>query len=323
MPRRRIIFRIFRLLKMLLPIVLVVVVATIGCSIWLANWIARPPTRPFLVTPDAYAHLSDRGVKVTDETWPNKDGSQARGWLLRGAAGAPAVVLLHKYGADRSWLLNLGVKLNETTNFTVLWPDMRGHGENAALKWTTFGTQETTDTTAALDYLATIKTAQGQKIVGDQIGIYGVELGGYAALMTAAQDTGVRSLVLDSIPSTPDQLVNTVVKERSGFDNGLVYHLARGGMRLYFWKQYDNRSVCVVANTLSDRRVLLIAGGGSGNLHDSTIALARCFPDPAKVEVNTELLVTGFNLPSATSQQSEAYDRKIIEFFDTTLRVKP
>ena len=69
--------------------------------------------------------------------------------------------------------------------------------------------------------------------------------------------------------------------------------------------------------------MLLLAGGGTGLLHDSTIALARCFPDPVNVETNTELMITGFNLPSATSQQNEAYDRKVIEFFDKSLRMKP
>jgi pimeloyl-ACP methyl ester carboxylesterase len=53
---------------------------------------------------------------------------------LRGAENAPAVVLLHRYGADRSHVLNLGVKLNEATNFTVLMPDARGHGEKPAVK---------------------------------------------------------------------------------------------------------------------------------------------------------------------------------------------
>lgn len=308
---------------MLLPIILVVGLATVGVSLWLANWLAKPPVRPYLVTPEKFSHLSERGVKVTDETWTNKDGTQARGWLLRGTANAPAVVLLHRYGADRSWLLNLGVKLNEATNFTILWPDIRGHGENPSLKWTTFGTREADDTTAAIDYLDTLKTAQGQRLVGDQIGIYGVELGGYAALIAAASDTGVRSLALDSVPAMPDQLVDMVVKERTGFDNGLFHVLARGGMRLYFMKQYHNRASCSAASVLNDRNVLLLAGGGPGLLHDSTDALARCFPASSRVDVDNELLITGFNLPSATSQQSEAYDRRVIEFFDKSLRAKP
>ena len=308
---------------MLLPILLVVGLATVGTSLWLANWIAKPPVRPYLVTPEQYSHLSERGVKVTDEKWPNKDGTQARGWLLRGTANAPAIILLHRYGADRSWLLNLGVKLNEATNFTVLWPDMRGHGENPSLKWTTFGAREADDTAAAIDYLGTLKNAQGQQLVGDQIGMYGVELGGYAALVAAAKDTGVRSLVLDSVPATPDQLLTTVVKDRTGLDNGLFYLLAREGMRLYFFKQYQNGGSCRAAAALNDRTVLLLAGGGPGVLHDSTISLASCFPATSVVDINHDLLINGFNAPAATSQQSEAYDRRVIEFFDKSLRNKP
>ena len=323
MPRRRITFRVMRLLKMLLPVVLLVGLVAIGGSIWLAYWVAKPPARAYLVTPEKFSHLSDRGVKVTDEKWSNKDGSQARGWLLRGAPNASAVILLHRYGADRSWLLNLGVKLNEATNFTVLWPDQRGHGENPSVKWTTFGALEAGDVSSELDYLSSLKTAQGQPLVGDQVGIYGVELGGYAALVAAGSDSGVSSLALDSVPTSPDQLVGTVVKDRIGLDNRMLNLLAWGGMRLYFLKQYKNSTACNAASVLNDRHVLLLAGTGAGVLHDSTIALARCFPNPGSVDVNSDLMITGFNLPAATSEQSEAYDRRIIEFFDKSLRAKP
>ncbi len=310
-------------MKMLLPIILVLAAAAVGISIWLAYTMAQPPRHPYVVTPEKFSHLSDRGVKVTDEKWTNSDGTQARGWLLRGAEGAPAVILLHRYGADRSWLLNLGVKLNEATNYTILWPDLRGHGENPTVRWTTFGTSETEDVQAALDYLGTLKSAQGRKLIGEQVGIYGMELGGYAGLMAATRDTGVRALALDSVPATPDELLRTVVKDRTGFDNGFVYMLARGGVRLYFFRRFKNAGVCAAANALNDRRVLLLTGGGTGILRDSTNTLARCFPDSSAVEVSSDLLVTGFNLPSATSQQSEAYDRRVIEFFDKALRAKP
>jgi pimeloyl-ACP methyl ester carboxylesterase len=218
--------------------------------------------------------------------------------------------------------LNLGVKLNEATNYTILWPDLRGHGENPSVRWTTFGTAEAEDAGAALDYLGTLKTAQGHKLIGDQIGVYGMELGGYAALMAAARNTGVRALVLDSVPATPDGMLRAVVKERAGFDNGLVYTLARVGARLYFFRHYKNDSTCAAAGGLINRRVLLLAGGGTGALHDSTTSLAQCFPDASAVEVSTDLLITGFDLPSATSQQSEAYDRRVIEFFNKVLRTK-
>jgi esterase/lipase len=77
---------------------------------------------------------------------------------MKGGVGAPAVILLHGYGADRSWLLNLAVKLNESTNFTVLWPDLRGHGENPPVRWTLFGGVDGDDARAAIEYLRGLKT---------------------------------------------------------------------------------------------------------------------------------------------------------------------
>ncbi|HYX43207.1 MAG TPA: hypothetical protein VE821_15985, partial [Pyrinomonadaceae bacterium] len=116
MPRRRRAGR--KLLGLFLPVLLLFLIGTCGWMWWVVSAVAHPPQHPYLVTPEKYFIP----IKATDERWPNEDGTEARGWLLRGAERAPAVVLLHSYGADRSWLLNLGVKINETTNCTVLWP---------------------------------------------------------------------------------------------------------------------------------------------------------------------------------------------------------
>ena len=118
MPRQRRVGR--RLLKTLLPILALLFVGASGLVWWIVSTVAHPQRHPYLVTPDKYFVP----IKATDEHWPNDDGTEARGWLLRGTEGAPAVVVLHSYGADRSWLLNLGVKINETTNCTVLWPEV-------------------------------------------------------------------------------------------------------------------------------------------------------------------------------------------------------
>src|SRR5688500_10037858 len=98
--------------RLLLPVIVLAVLAVVGASVWLVHEISHPVAAAYLVTPDAYGMLSARGAQVTDETWSNRDGSKSRGWLLRGSADAPAVILLHKYGANRSHVLNLGVKLN-------------------------------------------------------------------------------------------------------------------------------------------------------------------------------------------------------------------
>src|SRR5512132_1773358 len=156
MPPRRRIGK--RLVKSFLPIILVIALAVVGALSFVVYCVSHPTRRPYVVTPESFSRISGRAIKATDETWTNRDGKRARGWLLKGGEGLPAVVLLHRYGGDRSWLFNLGVKINETTNFTILWPELRGHGENPLVNWTSLGAHEGDDVLAAVEFLHTLKT---------------------------------------------------------------------------------------------------------------------------------------------------------------------
>ncbi|HEV7859731.1 MAG TPA: hypothetical protein VGO91_14030 [Pyrinomonadaceae bacterium] len=311
-----------RIAKSLLPIVSLVVLAVLCVVGYVVYNVTHPPRRAYLVTPERFLQLSsERGVKATEETWTNRDGTQTRGWLLRGAEGQPAVIMLHRYGADRSWLLNLGIKINETTSYTVLWPDLRGHGLNPPVSWTSFGSREGEDVTAALDHLRTLKTPQGHQLIGERAGLYGVEMGAYAAMLAASRDAKVQALVLDSVPASTDDILRSAVRERVGVDNGLLQMLTRLGTGIYFLGRYDNTPACNVVSTLGNRRVLLLTGEDAPEpLRASTIQLAHCFPRETTVEVKSDLPLTGFNLPSATGEQGELYDRRVIDFFDKALR---
>lgn len=294
--------------------------ALIGSLTFIVYCVSRPSKRPYLVTPQAFSHISGRVLKVTDESWSNRDGSRARGWLLRGGEGAPAVVLMHRYGADRSWLFNLGVKINETTNFTILWPDLRGHGLSPLVSWTSFGAREGTDVLAALDFLNNLKTENQKKLVRDGFGVYGVELGAYSALKAAQADNRIRVLVLDSIPRSPDELMKDSVTSCVGVDNRLLQYLARTAMKIYLMGAYENLSACDFASSLRDQRVLLLSGPDAGYLKESTASLDSCFKNRTNVETRTDLPLSGLNLPSATGEQGEGYDRIVIEYFDKHLR---
>jgi len=281
--------------------------------------ITRPPRQPYLVTPESFAQISGSALKVTDETWRNRDGSAARGWLLRGAEGAPAVVLLHRYGGDRSWLFNLGIKLNETTNFTILWPDLRGHGLNPPVATTSFGDRECDDLLDAVAFLHTVKGYGQSPLVGEAVGAYGVELGAYAALSAASKDPSIKVLVVDSVFSNPDELVDASAVGDVGVNNKVLLSLVRMATRAYFMGYYENKSSCDLAKTLNKQRLLLLAGADNGSLRDSTASLVKCFPDPANLESKLDLSVTGYTLPSATGEQGEGYDRPVIDFFNKNL----
>lgn len=318
MPPRRRIGK--RLVKSFLPIALVIVLAVAGALSFIVYCVSRPTKRPYVVTPESFSRISGRALKVSDETWTNLDGRSARGWLLRGAEGAPAVVLLHRYGGDRSWLFNLGVKINEATNFTILWPDLRGHGETPLVKWSSLGSREGDDVVAALKYLRGLKSENQKALVGESFGVYGVELGAYSALKATAADPQIKVLVLDSVVGSPDELLNAAVASCVGVDSGLIKHFSHLAMRVYLLGGYDNSDACDIARRARDQRVLLLSGAEAGAYRQSTASLQSCFATPANVETRTDLPLSGFSLPSATGEQGEAYDRIVIEFFARNLR---
>jgi pimeloyl-ACP methyl ester carboxylesterase len=311
-----------KLFKLLLPILIILLVAVLITLALIVYGITRPPRRSFLVTPQGFSQISGtaRALKVTEENWRNRDGTQARGWLLRGAEGAPAVIFLHRYGGDRSLLFNLGMKVNEASNFTILWPDLRGHGLEPPVKWTSFGSREGDDVLAALDFLHTVKGESRSRLTGESVGVYGVELGAYAALRAATQDASVQVLVLDSVPSNQNDLVDAAVRGDVGVSVGALLGSTHLATRLYFLGTYDNKSACELAANLGTRRVLLLAGADDGYLRDSTKSLQPCFPNPANLETKTDLPLTGFTLPSATGVEGEGYDRPVIDFFVKNLR---
>jgi len=306
--------------RLLFPVVVLVVLAVATASIWLVHETAHPVSASYLVTPDVYGMLSARGAQVTDENWVNKDGTSARGWLLRGAQDAPAVILLHKYGANRSYVLNLGVKLNEATNFTILMPDQRGHGQNPSVKYTSFGGCEADDTTAALEFLRTLKTPEQFQLVGNDIGIYGLEMGSFAAISAATSNANVKALVLDSVPQSADSMLASTVENRFPFASSVTAKFAQLGTRPYFYQGCFNReSSCDMAKILAGRKVLLLGGLDAPDFQDSTSKLSKCFPSNSTVESKTDLSPSGYSIINASLELSESYDQRVIDFFRQAL----
>ncbi len=311
-------------LKLLLPVVILLVLATVAASVWLVHEVSLPNSSAYLVTPEKYGWLSARGAQVTDETWANTDGTTARGWLLRGMPNAPAVLLLHKYGADRSHVLNLGVKLNEATNFTILMPDSRGHGSAAPVKRTTFGGCESQDAKAAIAFLRGLKTPEELTLVGNEIGIYGLEMGALAAISTAAGDPTIKALVLDSVPQSSDALLGNSVEGRFPFASAVTAKIAEFGTYPYFYQEgcYSRVPVCETAKMLANRRVMVLAGVDAPAFQDSSARFAKCFPASTTVNAKTDLSPSGYSLFSASLEVTAAYEQRVIDFLKQSLTMQ-
>lgn len=310
---KRLVKSIFRLL---FPIILLLLIAATAASIWLVREISHPINMGYLVTPEKYGMLSSRGAQVTEETWQGKDGTTQKGWLLRGSQNLPAVILLHKYGANRSHVLNLGVKLNEATNFTILMPDLRGHGGEAGNQKCTFGGCESEDVLAMVDHLRGLKTPEQFQLIGGGVGIYGVEIGAISALAAAAANAEVRAIALDSTPAESDALLASVIGKRFPFASKVTEKLGQLGTYAYFYDScYKRVSSCDLARQVANRSVLLLAGSDERDFQESTSKLGKCFPSSTKMDSKTDLSPSGMGILNASLETSEAYDQRVIDFF--------
>ncbi|MBI2528495.1 MAG: alpha/beta fold hydrolase [Candidatus Rokubacteria bacterium] len=144
----------------------------------LAFWVAvRPPRIAIPLGPEDY-RLDPETVSIEAD-----DGVRLAGWLLP-RAGAPAVIFLHGYPADKRDMLPLAAAL--APRFTVLLMDLRHFGQSGGAV-TTLGLRERRDLARVLDVLAARGFAR--------VGVFGFSLGGAVALMTAADDDRIGAVV--------------------------------------------------------------------------------------------------------------------------------
>jgi dipeptidyl aminopeptidase/acylaminoacyl peptidase len=142
-------------------------------SFWLA---VRPPRLHSPLRP------VDVGLEVRDVTVTAEDGVLLHGWFAP-RPGAPGVVILHGYPAEKADMLPIAAAL--APRFSVLLMDLRYFGQSQG-RATTLGVRERGDLRRAVDFLV----AQGPPAVG----VFGFSLGGAVAIMTAADDSRIRAV---------------------------------------------------------------------------------------------------------------------------------
>jgi pimeloyl-ACP methyl ester carboxylesterase len=137
----------------------------------------RPPRIAVPLRPDDYR------LPVEHVTIRADDGARLAAWFLP-RPGAPAVVLLHGYPADKADLLPIASAL--TPEFATLLVDQRYFGDSEG-RATTLGFREREDLKRMLDFL----DSRG----ATPVGVFGFSLGGAVALLTAAEDPRIRAIV--------------------------------------------------------------------------------------------------------------------------------
>jgi fermentation-respiration switch protein FrsA (DUF1100 family) len=153
-----------------------------------------------------------RPVGLPPEELPAEDvvfgppDAPVRGWLVRGRAGAPAIVLLHGVRADRRMMLGRAGFLH-AAGYTALLFDFQAHGESPG-EAITFGYRESRNVGDAVAFLR-------GAVPGVKIGLIGVSLGGASAVL-ARPLVAVDAMVLEAVYPTIEDAIGDRVALRLG-----------------------------------------------------------------------------------------------------------
>jgi pimeloyl-ACP methyl ester carboxylesterase len=309
---------ILRLVRALLPTIISGLVVLGLFQGYLVYQLTHPRRTAEEVTPQQYSLLTGGTLPWSAEQWENHDSTKAVGWFLRGVSGAPAIILIHSYGKNRSELLNLGVKLREA-GYHVLLPDLRGHGASP-VSWTSLGDYEREDLLAAINFVKSKRDGQGRQLIdGQRIGVYGVSLGGYIALTAAAEDPTIRAVIVDSIFPTPDWLTRAWAQELFNFDLPLLNRLVNFSLRCYFLGRYSQRSALEAFDHYQGKKLWLVTSSAAGEFERLTLELYQQAPEPKQL---SRLEYSRFSRLQGVNQ--DLYDDLIVSYFRRELpRIAP
>ena len=285
-----------KLLTALLALVFFVVLATAAIAGFLLYRIVKPQRTSSEISMASFPGKPD-AVNFSVPGLGDRDG-----WFFPGFRSAPTIVLLHGYESSRGELLTLESALQDH-QYNVFIFDFSAHGPNGGV--TTFGYRETDEVRAALDALAARSDVDPSRF-----GLWGYNMGAYAALREAENDRRVCALVLDSVYDKPEQMVRVGV-ERNGL--GGFPLMIRSAQTSFLWLNRAYRNAPPLSGNLKALAgvpTLFIQAADDPELGDITRDMFLRAPEPRE-----QAIITHGNFPNMTEEDKRAYENRVVSFF--------
>ena len=289
-------------------IVAIGIAAGIGMAAAQVYRVTHPARQPAMTL-----NLGATLAKAEDVAFKSTDGIELAGWLLRGAAKMPPILVCHDLGESKNAVINVAIALNNA-GFTVLAFDFRGHGASGG-DGSTLGIDEVRDVLGAIDYVTHL-SEDGVDVRA--IGIFGAGMGAHAAVLAAGERPVLRVLVLDGL--RPDARFALVRQEFADWPWG-ESHLGAIPVALFPWiagASIGDRRAADVLPALSGRDLLLVAPAGDRRLEESMKAMYATLPDARDSERN--LITLPATRASGLSASDRArYEERVVSFFRSRL----
>jgi fermentation-respiration switch protein FrsA (DUF1100 family) len=234
------------------------------------------------------------------------DGTRLVGWLSRSRTSGPAVIVLHGHGANRHTSLVYGHLL--FPDYTVLLPDLRGHGESAG-SFTSVGYLEQRDVIGAVRYLMDMGYGP--------IGLLGISMGAATALLAAAASPLIAAVVADSSFAALRHAVREGARLR-GYPRPLTRPLAYLSCQAAAWHlRYPMRAgdPLGAVSAIAPRPLLIIHGESDTLiLVEDAYRLYEAAGNPKDIWV-----LPGVEHARALEAQPDAYRDRVRDFFKQSL----
>ena len=224
------------------------------------------------------------------------------GWFFPGLRGAPTIVLCHGYESSRGEMLTL-VSALQDHQYNVFIFDFAAHGANAGLS--TLGYREVEEVRAAIDLLAARNDVNPALF-----GLWGYNLGAYAALREAESDKRIRAMILDSVYDQPSQMVKVGV-ERNGL--GGFPFMIRAAQFSFEYLNYAHREDPPLSRkliTLTGVPTLYIQAVDDPELSTTTRQLFLKAPEPRE-----QAIIAHGNFVSLNDEDKRTYENRVVSFF--------
>lgn len=285
-----------KLLSAILALAFFVFLATAAVAGFLVYRIVKPQRSSSDINMETFPGRPD-SMSFTVPGIGNRDG-----WFFPGLRGAPTIVLCHGYESSRGELLTL-VSALQDHQYNVFLFDFAAHGANQGI--TTFGYKETEEVRAAINELA-----RRSDVDPASFGLWGYNLGAYAALREAENDKRVRAIVLDSVYDQPRQMVQVGV-ERNGLGGfPLMVRSAELSFEYLNHRHRDDPPLSKKLNALAGVPKLFIQAMDDPELAGITRDMFLKAPEPRE-----QVIIPRGNFATMADDDKRAYENRVVSFF--------
>jgi pimeloyl-ACP methyl ester carboxylesterase len=229
-------------------------------------------------------------------------------WFYTGPTTSPTIILCHGYRSSRAEIQTMARAL-QNDSYNVFIFDFSGHGE--APGSSSLGFRELQE----LQEVVRVVTERVD-LDANRLGLWGTDMGAYAALAVAADEPRVRAVVVDSAFDDPRQLLDLQVASTGLGRIPLVRTFARWGFVLMNWSSRHQPTLSQRVLRLNHTAKLFVQGRDNPALADATLQLFLKSPEPRQQQMFPKS-----NYATMMDEERRAYEREVINFFLVNLPV--